>query len=158
MRLIYSVSQNGLLETAERRARVIDTVPPVIASTTVEVPCGWASSTADPQQQRCVRIVGTANDTCSTPAIEVVLIREFLNGGSNILLRESQGTNCIHADPAYQDGALEALEYEVTWRARDSWGNSTDRIARFKIRDHLPPNGVCAEPREVEFFFDRSPP
>jgi len=156
--LRFQALSGGLSAFDSRTVRVVDTVPPTIADTTVDVGCVWGSSTADPQQTTCARIGGTVADACSTPSVVVVRIRQF-TVGSAIPASETQGVNCITADPANLDERIANHEYEVTWHALDGWGNaSPDQVARFRIFDSIPPVPGCVFPHRITMIYDHPAP
>ncbi len=151
----FSVYSGDLADTTNTFVRVVDTQPPTIGETVVDVPCGWGDPVLDAQQTLCITVTGPASDTCSTPTIELTEIREYYDGDPTPLNVYSQPSqNCVHADPAYPPGGFgEGIEWEIDWRARDSWGNpSPTRTVRFKVGYHGLPTPSCSAERSVEYI------
>ena len=150
------ISQRGVFVARDSRTlRAVDT-PPTINSTQLSLPCGWGSSTYEPNPQDpslCGLVVGSFSDTCSTTSIETLAIRMYEFPSGTLLSSTTYGNGqnvCLEALAGYLDSNISNVDYEIDYRVKDSWNNwSGGRRWRGWVYFDTPSSSCSAVPKVV---------
>jgi hypothetical protein len=122
--------QSGMVASAHRNIRAIDTVAPTILSTVISPSCGWGRTlppASAPQLSLCARVTGNFSDSCAShPRVNIVAVRIYAwPSGALLENRHSQSGNCLQVYANAINTQLSNVDYEVDYTVSDSWNNST---------------------------------
>ena len=122
--------QSGMLASARRDIRAVDTVSPTISSTQFSPNCGWGRTlppASAPQLGLCAPITGNFSDSCDAqPRVNIVAVRIYAwPSGALLENRISQSGNCLQVYANAINAQLSNVDYEVDYTVSDTWNNST---------------------------------
>jgi hypothetical protein len=110
--------------------RVVDTTPPAVVSTQLQMQCGWGLSSIEPNVQIPVAqgaVTGSFFEQCTTVSTVAVVRTAVYSYPSNVLLREqSFADDSPHALTPLAgalDDNLSNVDYVIEYKIRDQWGN-----------------------------------
>ncbi len=110
--------------------RIVDTTPPSVVSTQLQMKCRWGLSSIEPNVQVPVAegvVTGSFFEQCTSVSTIAVLRTAVYSYPGNALLREQTFTDdAPHALTPYAgalNGSLSNVDYVIDYKIRDQWGN-----------------------------------
>jgi hypothetical protein len=110
--------------------RIVDTTPPSVVATQLQMKCGWGLSSIEPNVQVPAaggEVTGTFFEQCTSVSTVAVVRTAAYSYPANVLLEErTYSDDARHALTPYAgalDSNLSNVDYVIDYKIRDQWGN-----------------------------------